>query len=145
MASWPLEFSGAVVMLHYAKIFNLNNSILQNSVVLGDLKDLQFFTMYWSKVSFLIAFALLITCLITLIGRVQIFKIRATLALMGLLVWGLLTYSCWIADVKFDIYELYLFFAVCQFYVILLLHARSRSTAKTLLEEIRETRRGDKK
>lgn len=124
MTPWPLEMAGTFVLWHYGKLFSSSLALSRDysaiipHVMPGDT---------WGIFARSLAYALFALGMLHILTGAGLYVARVVAALAGLLVWSVLTYSCWCSGVPLAIYELYAFFIAAQAYTALLIQTRRRA------------------
>ena len=124
MTPWPLEAAGTFILWHYGSLFSSNQVLSRDyrSIIAQIMPNDT-----WGLFARSVAYSLCAICLVTWLSRKSLYSVRTLMAVLGLLVWGVLVYSCWRTDVPIAIYRLYIFFLGAQTYTGLLIRFRRRA------------------
>lgn len=124
MTPWPLEMAGTFVLWHYGKLFSSSLEISRDySAIIAQIMQGD----TWGLFARGLAYALFGLGTLRILTGAELYVVRVIAAVAGLLVWGVLTYSCWRSGVPVQIYELYAFFIMAQAYTAMLLQTRRRA------------------
>lgn len=124
MTPWPLEMAGAFALWHYGKLFTSDVALSQDfQNVIAQLMPGE----SWGTFARTLAYALWILGALSVTTGARLYLARIIAAMAGLIVWSVLTYSCWRGDVPLAVYELYAFFVLAQAYTALLIQTRRRA------------------
>ena len=124
MTPWPLEMAGTFVLWHYGKLFSSSLELSRDysaivaQIMPGDT---------WGLFARSLAYVLFVLGMLRILTGAGFYTARVVAAVAGLIVWSVLTYSCWRSGVPLAIYELYAFFILAQAYTALLIQTRRRA------------------
>lgn len=131
MTPWPLEIAGAFLFWHYGNLFSHSDFLppafrqMVAELVPGNS---------WGTCAQVLGCVLGTVGFAAWLGHLRLFGLRIVLAVLGLLTWSALVYSCWRGDVPGSIYRAYAFYLGAQVYVAMLLHVRRREHRDGLRE-----------
>ncbi len=131
MPSWPLELAGVIVLGHYGGLFSTYVPLSRDwlAIISQIMPDDS-----WGKAARVLAALLFVSCMVAWLWDSPFYRVRLWLALAGLMVWSVLVYSCWRADVPFLIWRLYAAFWATQLWVWILLYVQRRGEREQLMK-----------